>query len=262
MVKAIFFDFDNTILDEGVLTESGRAALFYAKEKGALVFAATGRHRREFEQMPWMAGLPFDGYVTMNGSYCYVGDDVFHRRTIAPEVVRAVIEHAGLAGLSCMVCEETELYINWASEEYSKARKSHGLPVVQARDISAAPDAAVYQMVLFGENLAGFFNDLPNCGITQWAKDSYDIIPFGVNKWVGILPMLARFGLKPSEVAAIGDGHNDGEMLLNAGFSVAVGNASDEVKKCAKYVTSPMKDGGVLEAVKKLLGSEDGYGIS
>ena len=49
---------------------------------------------------------------------------------------------------------------------------------------------------------------------------------------------------------AIGDGGNDIAMLEHAGVGVVMGNASDEVKAVADYVTDSVDEDGVYNALK------------
>ena len=55
-------------------------------------------------------------------------------------------------------------------------------------------------------------------------------------------------GLKTSNIAAIGDGLNDYEMLSGAEMSFAMGNSKDELKEIASYVVSDNDSGGIIEA--------------
>ena len=61
---------------------------------------------------------------------------------------------------------------------------------------------------------------------------------------------------KPEEVAAFGDGGNDREMLELAGHSYAVANASDEIKKVARYIIQSNARDGVLNAIENILERE------
>jgi hydroxymethylpyrimidine pyrophosphatase-like HAD family hydrolase len=57
-------------------------------------------------------------------------------------------------------------------------------------------------------------------------------------------------------IAAIGDQPNDVLMFRPAGFSIAMGNAPDEVKQQASAVTDSYDDEGFAKAVEKyILGS-------
>ena len=55
--------------------------------------------------------------------------------------------------------------------------------------------------------------------------------------------------LKPEQVMAIGDNFNDCEMLQYAGVGVAMGNAPQEVKHSADYVTNDVDQDGVVQAI-------------
>ena len=49
---------------------------------------------------------------------------------------------------------------------------------------------------------------------------------------------------------AIGDGGNDLTILKAAGIGVAMGNATDEVKAAADYVTTSVDEDGIKLAMK------------
>jgi len=252
--KAIFFDFDGTLLDGGIITQSAMEALRYARKKGVLIFAATGRNRYFVDSMPWLPEVAFDGFVTMNGTFCYVGDKILHKKTLHKDAVKMMSDFAQETSHYCMFCETDKLYASRPDPAIEAALSAHGLPLPPVRDLKLLVNAEICQMVISGKGLERFLGSLPHCSPTNWAEDNYDIVPNGVDKWVGILPMLAHFGLSPHEVAAVGDGNNDIEMLQGAGFAVAMGNGTDRVKACADYIAGDVDAGGVLEGVKWLLG--------
>ena len=49
---------------------------------------------------------------------------------------------------------------------------------------------------------------------------------------------------------AIGDGHNDEEMIRFVGMGIAMGNAIPKIKKAAKYITDDIDNDGVAKALK------------
>ena len=49
---------------------------------------------------------------------------------------------------------------------------------------------------------------------------------------------------------AFGDGGNDSGMLRHAGIGVAMGNANEEVKAAADYVTTSVDEDGIYKALK------------
>jgi Cof subfamily protein (haloacid dehalogenase superfamily) len=68
------------------------------------------------------------------------------------------------------------------------------------------------------------------------------------------LSTLAKFlGVSTDEIATIGDGKNDIAMFIRSGFSVAMGNASAEVKANASQVTASNDDEGFAKAIGQLM---------
>ena len=63
-------------------------------------------------------------------------------------------------------------------------------------------------------------------------------------------PTYKYYGLTKEEIIAFGDGENDLEMLAFAGVGVAMGNADEEVKEVADYVTTEIDDDGIWNACK------------
>jgi len=62
-----------------------------------------------------------------------------------------------------------------------------------------------------------------------------------------------RFGISEEDVMACGDSPNDLSMLKAAGLAVAMGNAKDELKAVAGYITSVNDEDGVAEAIEKFV---------
>ena len=52
---------------------------------------------------------------------------------------------------------------------------------------------------------------------------------------------------------AIGDGPNDFPMLMAAGFKVAMGNASDDLKAIADYIAPTVEKDGVVDVIEKFI---------
>ncbi len=70
----------------------------------------------------------------------------------------------------------------------------------------------------------------------------------------GVVLMLAKLNkIQPDEIATIGDMPNDVLMFKKSGLSIAMGNASDEVKSQATAVTDSNQDEGFAKAVRKFI---------
>lgn len=65
------------------------------------------------------------------------------------------------------------------------------------------------------------------------------------------------FEISPESVAFIGDNLNDVSLMRRVGMPIAMGNAVEEVKAIARWVTSTNDEDGVAKAVKFLMGDDD-----
>jgi haloacid dehalogenase-like hydrolase len=87
-----------------------------------------------------------------------------------------------------------------------------------------------------------------------FSKPNYlEILPIGVNKAKALVKLANTLGVKLSQVAALGDGPNDVEMLTEAGIEIAMGNASEAVKSEADWITGTNDEDGVAQAVRRLV---------
>lgn len=74
----------------------------------------------------------------------------------------------------------------------------------------------------------------------------------GINKAVGLKEVMKRLGVALDDVICIGDSETDLPMFKIAKLSIAVGNASDEVKSQATMSVSAHAGDGVVEALNKI----------
>jgi hypothetical protein len=80
-----------------------------------------------------------------------------------------------------------------------------------------------------------------------------DITPPGYDKGTFVQAMATRLGLSTDAVATIGDMHNDLAMFRKSGMSIAMGNATDDIKKQATHVTTSNADEGFAGAIALVL---------
>lgn len=84
------------------------------------------------------------------------------------------------------------------------------------------------------------------------SKETYlEIMPKQASKTSAIQVLERKFGVQQSEIIAIGDNHNDIDMLKYAGLGVAMGNAPETVKQHAKEITLTNDEDGVAAALLK-----------
>lgn len=72
----------------------------------------------------------------------------------------------------------------------------------------------------------------------------------GVNKGQGLRILCDVLGCSIDETLACGDSQNDLSMIQAAGIGIAMGNASEEVKAAADYITLTNRESGVAHAIE------------
>ena len=117
-----------------------------------------------------------------------------------------------------------------------------------------------YKILLLGdeEQLNDFETMIPD----SWREEFYvvrsqkyliEVLKKGVNKAYGLEKLAQRLNINRNEIAAIGDAANDIEMLHYAGFAIAMGNATEEVKTLSDRVTDTNENNGVIKAIERIV---------
>ena len=71
----------------------------------------------------------------------------------------------------------------------------------------------------------------------------------GSSKGEAVAQLAKFYQISPDEVMCIGDSENDLSMIEFAGIGVAMGNAMDQVKEVADFVTKTNQEAGVAHAI-------------
>ncbi len=109
----------------------------------------------------------------------------------------------------------------------------------------------IYQLWLFaGEDTAKVLEEkYPNIKAVSWRSNGYDIIPKDVSKMSAIMTIKDLYKNEEHKIYCFGDGHNDIEMIEFADYGVAMGNAVQELKDRADYITTNVSNDGIMNAI-------------
>jgi Cof subfamily protein (haloacid dehalogenase superfamily) len=80
-----------------------------------------------------------------------------------------------------------------------------------------------------------------------------DVTPPGYDKGTFVQTMARHQGISTQAIATIGDMQNDLPMFRTSGISIAMGNATDDVKSLATHVTSSNEEEGFAGAIAMIL---------
>ena len=252
MIKAVFFDIDGTLVSFKThrVPDSAKRATAALRAKGVRVFIASGRQLLAINNLE---DLQFDGYVTLNGGYCIVGEQVIYKHSMPSEDMVSLVQYMEeRENFPCIFVHENAFCINYTDERTDEVFRLLNFPQPPTLPLREAATGDIFQLVAFftKEQEKAIMAVMPHCEATRWNPLFSDVIPKGSSKQVGVDKMLDYFGISLDESMAFGDGGNDVLMLKHVGIGVAMGNAEDEVKRAADYVTDSVDEDGVEKALR------------
>ncbi len=284
MIKLLALDLDGTVLDSyGKVSEANRSAIRAAENAGVLVTIATGRRFRDAR--PVGIDLEFNApLITHNGALLKYAESL---ETVSAslldldttrEIVRVGKRYGGDAlvsadphGKGSMLYDRVsddniplQRYLAWATRLHGDdaenavmhvADLNESLPEHEVIHISFSGGCeAMANMHEFLESeLASQVTILP----TIYPKMDFtliDILPAGATKATGVKHLADLYGIARDQVMAIGDNHNDLDMLEFAGMPVVMGNAEPSLLERPEFYKTLSNDqSGVAEAIDRFI---------
>ena len=278
-VRIVALDLDGTLLDsEKRLSETNRAALARAAERGILIVPTTGRF---FGMMPpAVRDLPFVRYaITINGAQVY-------DRATDTAIVKDEIPLDTALGVMELLDRHDVIYDcyrqNWGwmtaalqakaadyatNEHYLKMVREFRRPVPELKQHlrETADQGDVQKIMLFATNsqvsglasqvLAPLRQELaakfPEIKVTSSTWNNIELNIKTAHKGSALKRFAEHLGFTLKNCMAFGDGMNDFTMVEAAGLGVAMANAEPEVRRVAKWIAPSNDEDGVAAGLEK-----------
>lgn len=262
MKKAVFFDIDGTLLDfhGGIrkLQDEVKEAIERLKAQGHYVFIATGRPYAFLNEE--LKTFGFDGFVLANGAVVMLEDKVIHSRPLEKSFVKTFVELLDENSIQYFFNGKVYSYIKESYAEFYSSFKDMGISHEYMKNEYNLDEIDVFKI----EVMCGDRENFDRCLVLLEKYPEYDCFKtLGVmnleiyhkenTKQTGILKAIEALDVEIENSYAFGDGINDLEMLSGVGCGIAMGNASDEVKKYAKFVTESVSENGVAKGIDKFI---------
>ncbi len=251
-IKAVFFDIDGTLVSFTTHTvpESARRAIARLRERGVKVFIATGRLLRHTEVV---SDIEVDGYITVNGSYCLTASgDVIFEQSFPQDIVERILSFKEQYGFSMELMTHENIYVEHITPEVQKAIDMVNIvpEIAPLREI--ADKQKVFQVCPYisRELEQEILPQLPECVGSRWTELFMDVNMRGIDKSIAARKVMEYYGFSMEESMAFGDGGNDVPLVRDVGLGVAMGNACDELKSVADYVTESVDEDGIEKALQ------------
>lgn len=255
MIKALFFDVDGTLVSFNThhIPQSTCDALAQARAKGVKLFISTGRPRQLLNNVPEVEPL-MHGYVLATGALCTYGNEVVRKTVIPAREAEAIVEFCNRLNRPAVVVGTKDLQIINRNEEinsvfYDMLKVTYNKFDVPLNEVLAQGILQITPFLTADEERE-LLSTLTGCASARWYPSFCDITSKQADKAEGIRSVARRLGIDMQETMAFGDGGNDISMLQAAGVGVAMGNALDEVKAKADYVTTDVDHDGIKTALE------------
>lgn len=247
-----YFDIDGTLVDSTTHTvpESTKIALKQLQVLGHRLCISTGRSLQSVKDGGFDKLIHWDMFLCNNGQAIYDNEYNFvHITPIPTNAVQECIRKADsmnsplfIMGEEDILTKEANDYVitslEFFKESLPKVGVYKGTPAVMM--IAYGPDGYDYHD----------YREIEEIDVIPGQSTYADIVLKGYHKAMGIQEIANYF---PSmESVAFGDSLNDVEMLKHVDIGIAMGNAHDDLKKVADFVTSDVGNHGIYNALKKL----------
>ncbi|MBP3400040.1 MAG: HAD family phosphatase [Erysipelotrichaceae bacterium] len=251
--KFFFFDIDGTLTDIKTfeVVKSSVDAIRQLEKKGHVCALASGRAHFRAKQFAQENGFK---NMICEGGNCIVIDDVMVVDDgLDQDLVSSIVKQAYGLGLSVAASFDDSDRRYTRDEEFLKrVGNTQPFMTVEIDELFDEHLKTLNVRRLFVEKDPEKIAQIPEVNLLgQYPMTTYDFTIFECDdKYRGIQRMVKMLGGDEKDVVVFGDGVNDCKMMKEAAFGIAMGNACDQLKEIADYVTADSTDDGIVKALK------------
>ena len=261
-ISAVLADVDGTLVTrDKVLTERARRAVQRLRERGIAFTITSGRPPFGMRMLVEPLGLTLPMAAFNGGAIVRPDLSVLDERLLPASLLPDLIDRIRAHGLDVFMFRTRDWFVRSIDAPHVRRETS---TLQQPPRVVASFERVIDGVV----KVVGVSDDHPRVAACEAAvQQAYgaqvsaarsqpyylDVTSPTANKGV-VIERLSRYIQIPLErIAAIGDQPNDVLMFERAGLSIAMGNASDEVKRRATFVTTSYADEGFAHAIEHIV---------
>ncbi len=245
--KYFFFDIDGTLGlgISSIIPADTLYCLHRLEQEGHFIAIASGRLQHDTQTFADRYNIP--AVVADGGNSLSLNGKILEMTGLPLENCKALLHDVAKRGLPWAVVTDNTInrYTPYDTFPHADPR-NYMKTVVKPVDIDGL--TAVYKIMYARPDKDEA--EPPQHGLPhlEYIDHTYLIEP--TDKSRGILRMLELVGGRPEDAVVFGDGMNDISMFRKPFLSIAMGNARDELKAHADYITGDNDKGGILQACK------------
>lgn len=247
--KMLVLDLDGTLLNsqkqiDKITIEAINKAKKYVNE----IVIASGRGHESINNFYKDMGL--EGFkIALNGSYVMDNqNEILYANFIKGSVLEAALNLALKYKVKIFFTGINEhIYFDQNAGDYSVSEIKEIVGQSKERFLKFSMD--VSRLTELNELRADL--DKLSLNISLSDEGHFEVTNYGISKITGINYLAEKMNIELSDIIAIGDSENDLAMLKEVGTSVAMGNATEEVKNISEYITKTNNNFGVAYFLNK-----------
>ncbi|MDH6366201.1 MULTISPECIES: HAD family hydrolase [unclassified Breznakia] len=257
-IKIAAFDVDGTLFNHIThrIEEDDLMCLNKLREQGMKLAIASGRPPY-FVKEKLSQYFTFDYYICLNGTY--IMDHAFNElysEPLSKQDTENLVQdfthfkqylqfqfpekgylYAGKLPLQNRLMILLGRWGNFEDHRKKKTRHTQSLPLAAVSRV----EPSIFKQIK---------PKYPHLQFDKFFGNGFDIHPKKTSKANAIAHICEHLGCTMEQAIAFGDNYNDISMIEACGIGVAMGNAVDEVKAKANFVTKPCGKNGIYEACK------------
>ncbi|OON97923.1 MAG: HAD family hydrolase [Epulopiscium sp. Nele67-Bin005] len=265
MYKLIAIDMDGTLLrPDHTISQHTKDTIKKAQAKGVKVVLATGRPldgvKKYLKELDMITNE--DYLVCFNGALAQnIGtEEVLHHITLKGKDLIELHELAQKLGVNihafskdgCITPELTK-YAKHESE-----LNDIEVNVIDYSTIDPEEDIVKIMMTEEGDKLQKAIDQFPEelyekYTVLRSAPYFVEFLNKNANKGEGVRALAERMNVAQEHIMTFGDAGNDKHMIEYAGMGVAMGNAFEEIKEIANFITKTNSEDGVAFGIEKFV---------
>jgi Cof subfamily protein (haloacid dehalogenase superfamily) len=262
-IRLLLADVDGTLVTQDkVLTEAAKEVARELHHAGIILAITSGRPPRGMSML--IEPLALQSAIAGFNGGVFVNPDlsVIESHTLDPATAKQTLKLILDQGLDAWVYTEEEWLIR--DKEAPHVARETWTVKFDAKVVASFTDAHLAHAV----KIVGISDDLDLVAACEKVAQNtlgekasaarsqpyyLDVTHPQANKGTVVATLSKLLNIPPEQIATIGDMPNDVLMFRKSGFSIAMGNSSDQVKAQASAVTDSNENEGFAKAVRKFV---------
>lgn len=260
MIKLVATDIDGTILiPEGQFTKRVKECIEQLQSAGIKVVLVTGRMNAAARLIAKELGLSTP-VISYQGGLVNDNGNILYERYLSENDAQQIIDwaknediHINLYNNDILYSEKEDYEIirycnnqhtNFCISEFSAIQKD------RVNKILAIDYDNPEKINRLEKNLPKIF---PHLYIVKSTPYFLEFSNPEASKYCAVKFLQKYWNLKDDEILTIGDQNNDIALLQSGGIKIAMGNATDELKAIADYITDSVYNDGFVKAMEQFV---------